>query len=152
MKKLTTGLLIAVLFAAAAALPGVLIGGGTALAQDDEQETSQESEASENEGVVYRYQAQPGDSYTLMARKAVQTYGLKHEVNLSLAQIIYAETNMAVEAGSPQLEIGQQVEVAESVIEQWVERAQELSDEVEAAWDYYAQFADFNTDFVGESR
>lgn len=151
MKKLTAGLLIAILFAAAAALPGALTGGGTALAQDDEQEVSQEAEADEDKDTVYRYEAQPGDSYTLMARKAVQTYGLKHEVNLSLAQIIYSETNMTVEAGSPQLEVGQQVEVAESVVKAWVERAQELSEGTEAAWHQYTQFANFNTDSVGES-
>jgi hypothetical protein len=42
---------------------------------------------------AYSYVAQSGDSYSLMARKAVQTYGLTSQTNLSQAQIIFAETS-----------------------------------------------------------
>jgi hypothetical protein len=148
MKKLIVGLsALTLLIAAVVSLP---LSSQKAHAQDDEQQ--QQSSEQEQLRVVYRYAAQPGDSYTLMARKAVQTYGKKYEVNLSLAGILYAETNMTKEAGSPELGSGQQVEVAESTVKQWVENAQQLSDEAEAAWNYYVQFANFNTDNVGESR
>lgn len=148
MKKLIAALCFA--FLLGAAVPVVLSGNQKVLAQEEEQQSSEQEQQSQ--GASYHYKAQPGDSYTLMARKAVQTYGLKNDVNLSLAQIVYAETKMTQEAGSPQLEVGQNVQVAESVVKQWVERAQELSEEDRADWDYYAQFANFNTDNVGETR
>lgn len=150
MKKLITALCLA--FLLGAALPVVLTGGQKVSAQEQEEEQQSSENEQQSQGASYRYVAQPGDSYTLMARKAVQTYGLKHDVSLSQAQIIFAETRMAQEAGSPQLEVGQNVEVAESVIKQWVDRTQELSEEDESDWNYYAQFANFNTDNVGESR
>lgn len=106
--------------------------------------------AEEASAVVYRYEAQPGDSYTKMARKATQTYGLKFDVNLSAAQIVYVETNVTQAAGSPLLSVGQSVEIAEQTIADWVEQAQNLSDATEQAWEHYVPSVDFNTDNVGE--
>ncbi|HLG90710.1 MAG TPA: hypothetical protein VI336_00900 [Candidatus Saccharimonadales bacterium] len=100
--------------------------------------------------VTYSYVAQAGDSYTKMARKAVQTYGLKNKVSLSPASIIFAETNLTREAGSPQLNLGQKVEIKESTIHEWVDKAQNLSDAQEAAWNFYVQFVNFDTKNVGE--
>jgi len=102
--------------------------------------------------VIYAYVAQPGNSYTLMARKAVQTYGKKFKVNLSPAKIIYAETNLTQQAGSPLLDLSQGVGISEAAIKQWVDRARTLSAAQEAAWNYYVQFVDFNTDAVGVAR
>ena len=85
-----------------------------------------------------------------MARKAVQTYGLKNKVSLSPASIIFAETNLTREAGSPQLNLGQKVEIKESTIHEWVDKAQNLSDAQEAAWNFYVQFVNFDTKNVGE--
>ena len=110
-----------------------------------------DNEASEN-NVTYNYVAQPGDSYSKIARKAVQTYGLKHDVKLSTAQIIFAETNLTLEAGSPALSVDEEVSVSEADVKTWVERANDLDDETEAAWAVYAQGVEFNTDNVGERR
>ncbi len=63
----------------------------TAVAQDDNQQVSTEEQAPAEENndqeeaapTSYTYTAQPGDSYTKMARKAVQTYGWEKQVNLS---------------------------------------------------------------------
>jgi hypothetical protein len=110
-----------------------------------------EEEGSNQADVVYSYEAQAGDSYTKMARKAVQTYGLKEEINLSPASIIFAETNMTRAADSPELNLGQNIEIEESAIHEWVDKARELSDAAEAAWNEYVRFVDFNTDNVGES-
>lgn len=100
-------------------------------------------------GVMYSYVAQPGDTYTYMARKAVQTYGKKANVQLSLAQIVFAETNLTQQAGSPHVQSGQKVEVSEETVKQWVEKAKLLTAAESAAWNYYVQFVDFNTDHVG---
>ncbi len=107
------------------------------------EETSSES---------FDYVAQPGDSYSLMARKAIQTYGVNNSVNLSGAQIIFAETNMTIEAGSPVLTLGQTVSINESTVKQWIESAQELTEEQQAMWQPYANNANFNTNAVGQSQ
>jgi hypothetical protein len=118
----------------------------------EETQAEENQEAREGEATVYEYTAQPGDSYTLIARKAVQTYGLKNEVDLSKAQIIYAETNLVRAAGSPELNVGSVVTVDEITVQQWVERAGELSAEAQTEWEMYARYAEFNTDNVGEAR
>lgn len=102
--------------------------------------------------VTYDYVAQQGNSYTLLARKAVQTYGKKFKVNLSPAKIIYAETNLTQQAGSPFLDINQNVSIAETTVKQWVDRAKALTASQEAAWNYYVSFVNFNTDSVGTAR
>lgn len=117
----------------------------TAHTQDDK---AKQAEAK----AVYSYVAQPSDSYTKIARKAVQTYGLKHKINLSQAEIVFAETNLTLAAGSPILNVGQKVEVKESTIHEWADKAQQLTDTQKAAWNRYVQFVDFNTNNVGQSR
>lgn len=118
--------------------------------QQEQQETEErEAEQSQPAG-SYQYVAQPGDTYSQMARKAIQTYGIVNRVNLSQAQIMMAETNMTLEAGSPILTTGQQVEITNAAVEKWVENAQKISDASESAWQEYAKYADFNTDNVGE--
>ncbi|GIW60778.1 MAG: hypothetical protein KatS3mg087_1844 [Patescibacteria group bacterium] len=86
-----------------------------------------------------------------MARKAIQTYGITEKVSLSEAQIIYAETNITKEAGSPFLTEGQTVEIKESTVKSWVDKAEDLSDEQEARWQPYAARANFNTNRVGQA-
>lgn len=135
-----------------------------AVAQDNEsapneileEENKSEDDKSEDDksesSVAYKYIAQPGDSYTLIARKAVQTYGLKEEVSLSRAQIIYAETHITQEVGSPLLKVSEAVSISETAVRQWVDRALELSETEESAWAVFAVSANLNTDSVGESQ
>lgn len=116
----------------------------------ESEETEEAVDDEEEANVLYEYVAQPGDSYTKMARKAAQTYGLKFDVSLTSAQIIFVETNLTQVAGSPLLELGEEVAIDEAVVGEWVEAAGELSDSEEAAWAAYAPSVDFNTDNVGE--
>lgn len=99
----------------------------------------------------YRYTAQAGDSYTLMARKALQTYGINNNVDLSLAEIVMAETNMTIQAGQPLLTVGQQVTVPASLVNKWVQQAQAMNAAQEAAWQHYVPGVNFNTNKVGEA-
>lgn len=142
-QKLT---MLAAVFALAAVL-----GLGTSSASAHESEEPHEETQSVG-GEVYTYTAQLGDSYSLIARKAVQTYGAKYEVALSQAQIIAAETKLTLAAHSPVLTQGQAVEIKESDIKREVEAAQALSEAHQAAWNRYAQYANFNTDHVGQAR
>lgn len=123
----------------------------TASAQDEEAEQNQEQTESENE-TTYSYTAQAGDSYTKMARKAVQTYGLVEEVNLSQAAIIYAETELTRAAGSPVLNIGENVSMKESDVAAVVEKAKNLNESQLSGWETYVPYVNFNTDNVGEVR
>ena len=99
----------------------------------------------------YTYTAQPGDSYSAMARKAVQTYGINTKTKLSLAQILYTEAGLTVEAGSPYLEVGQKVTIAKKQVMDWVEKAKKLSASERAAWATYVPWVDFNTNAVGQA-
>lgn len=100
--------------------------------------------------VTYNYVAQPGDTYSEMARKAVQTYGKKYNVKLSLGQILFAETNLTQQAGSPYLEVGQNVVVQEADAKNWIQKAQKLDASTVALWNAYVPGVDFNTNDVGE--
>lgn len=101
---------------------------------------------------TYDYVAQPGDSYTQMARKAIQTYGILHKVKLSNAQIIFIETNMSEAAGSPMLTVSQKVSVSTSDVLSWIEKANNLDPHTIASWQEYVPDVNFNTDHVGESK
>ena len=116
------------------------------------QKSNNDDKKAASKDVTYKYVAQSGDSYSKIARKAVQTYGLKYKVNLSVSRIIYAETHLTQEAGSPLLNLGQEVTVSESTVKGWVEKAQKLSNDEAAKWDVYVSNVNFNTDNVGESR
>lgn len=100
---------------------------------------------------VYSYTAQEGDTYSQIARKAVQTYGIRENVKLTPAEIIFAETNLTQQAGSPVLEVGQKVTLEKSSIKEWVQKAEKLTDEEQAAWQVYVPYVDFNTNAVGQA-
>lgn len=150
------------LFAAISAFALVAISPNLAIAHDDEshEETvAQAEEHSENEeeskkedNTPYAYVAQPGDSYTKIARKAIQTYGWNKDTNLSLEEIVAAETFLTTEAGSPELEVNQHVSLSEDAVKAAIEKAQGLDDAAKSLWSKYVGNVDFNTDNVGESR
>ena len=98
----------------------------------------------------YSYVAQAGDSYSKLARKAVQTYGLKNKVNLTQAQIIAAETSLTVAAGSPELNLGEKRAFSESDVKAAVEAAQKLPANQLAGWQTYVKYVNFNTNNVGQ--
>jgi hypothetical protein len=117
---------------------------------EESTETTEESTTEATTVSNYDYVAQPGDSYSLMARKAVQTYGINNSINLSGAQIIFVETNLTKAAGSPVLNLGQNVSIDGNLVSEWVEKAQALTEEQQALWQPYANNANFNTDAVGQ--
>lgn len=96
--------------------------------------------------------AQKGDSYTKMARKAVQIFGIDNKVDLSGAQIVFVETNITQVAGSLELNLGESVSISKATIGEWVEKAKQLTDGQKALWQVYANRVDFNTNNVGEAR
>lgn len=124
-------------------------------AQEESQETVEEVQTTEEEqtednGAVYTFTAQPGDSYTKIARKTTQIYGIETETNMSGEQIVYVETHLTLAAGSPALNVGQEVSISQSLVEEWVDKAINLSEDELSLWTKYANTVDFNTDTVGE--
>lgn len=157
--KLATKLKFAVAMGLLAAVPVIMfIDGQTAAAHEGESHQSvAQAQAptpapSQAPAATYRYTAQAGDSYSAMARKAIQTYGKKFGVKLSHAKIIFAETNLAQQAGSPLLNLGQGVTIDEAKVKSWVEQATKLTPAQEAAWNEFVPSVDFNTDAVGQAR
>lgn len=100
----------------------------------------------------YKYTAQSGDTYTEIARKAVQTYGIDNGVNLTPAAIIFAETNLTQESGTGEIEVGQEITLDGNTVKKWVDVAGKLSEAEQKAWDVYVPFVNFNTDGVGQSN
>lgn len=120
---------------------------------EEQKQAEQEAEekAVEEEKASYSFVAQSGDSWTKLARKAVQTFGIRNNVSLSEAQIVAAETFLTSDAGFPDLNLGQEVELSPEVVKAAVEKAQALDEAAVARWQKYVPYVDFNTDHVGQS-
>lgn len=144
MKKLT-------LLTFAFAMVGVILLAQPARVGADDGEAAHSESVNQQAVVPYSYTAQTDDSYTVLARKAIQTYGIENKVKLSGAQIIYAETSLALEAKSPELSKGQKVEFSKETVKSWVEKAQKLTEAQQKDWNYYVQFVDFDTRDNGEA-
>lgn len=108
------------------------------------------AEAKPAEKKAYHYVAQPGDSYTQLVRKAVQTYGVLQKKDIGNARIVAIETMLSEKAGWPALEIGQKVNFDEKQIATAVEQAMKLGDMDVAAWRTYVPFINFMTNHIGE--
>lgn len=123
----------------------------------DQQQTEQTAQ-SETKGTStdeaskspFQYIAQRGDSYPKMARKAMQAYAKKHELNITQAGIIFAETNLTKLASSPQLAVGQEVTFTEEILKEWADKAVALTDAQQKAWGRYVPGVNFDTSRVGE--
>lgn len=81
----------------------------------------------------------------MLARKAVQTYGLRENVKLSLAQIVAAETSLASTAGFPELNESQAVSFDAASVKTIVETAKKITGDAEAAWTWYVPYINFDT-------
>ena len=99
---------------------------------------------------VYNYTAQPGDSYTVLARKAVQAYAKSEKQKLSSAQIIAAETRLTVDAGSIELNEGQTLAIDKAAVKAAVDAAKKLGATELAAWEVYVPYVDFDTSKAGQ--
>ncbi len=148
----TTTLMLIAMMAAITLMVSPVFAQDEALDATTEEVQTTEEEQNEETGEVYSFTAQPGDSYTEIARKTVQIYGIETETNMSVEQIVYVETNLTKAAGSPELNLGQQVTISKSLVKEWVDSAQNLSEAEQSLWTKYSDVVDFNTDSVGESR
>ena len=102
--------------------------------------SSNTSAASQAESEAnYVYTAQSGDSYTELARASIIRYDLDTDsVELNAAQVTAAETWVTQEAGSPQINAGQEVLVSKESVKKYSEQAASLSDSAKSRWQAYA--------------
>ena len=84
----------------------------------------------------YTFTAQPGDSYTLFARQAIQQS--KSGAKLSSAQKVAAETKLAVTANWPAIKLGQTVTIDATDLKQAIDFAINLSPAELSAWQPFA--------------
>lgn len=110
-----------------------------------EEAKAKQEEAQKAKAKEYTYTARIGDAYSILARKAIQTYAKDAQIALNQAQIIAAETQLTIAAGSPLLDVQQKVTFTKAAVQAAVEAAQKLSAEQQAAWAVYAQYANFDT-------
>lgn len=129
---------------------GLFVAPATASAQGVEAESAA-ADTTETKRDPYTYVAQPGDNYTVLARKAVQTYGIREDVNLTQAEIIAAETFLTSDAAFPELNLGQIVSFETASVKAAMDKAQSLTDHQKALWQTYVPYVDFDTRDNGEA-
>ena len=66
----------------------------------------------------YVYTAKSGDSYTALARDAIAQYAKAKDIEVTAAQQLQAEVELANAAGAPLLEIGQAVSITKDAVAQ----------------------------------
>lgn len=114
--------------------------GAVAATSTTEQKQTTTPTADANNGTAkdYSVQAKAGDSYMLLARSAVTKHMKDNKVTLTSEQRIAAETTLGVAAGLPELEVGQNVTITKTALQQAVDAAKGLSMEQQAVWAPYA--------------
>lgn len=153
MKKTFTTLLAGI-YAVSALFIGVatLIPATVSAHEDEDQATTNSKDSKKDaDHVTYSYTAQANDSYSVIARKAIQTYGIKNKVKLSKAKILAAETWLTQDAKSPLLNLGEKVQIDETEVKEVVDKSTKLSAATESAWNVYTAGVNFNTNAVGQA-
>lgn len=107
----------------------------------DTPDTTKDTSSNSSNG-DYSYTAVSGDAYSWFARKAVSSYMSSAKVDLSPAQRLAAEADLTTRAGSPLLEIGQQVTLSAAGVKAAVDAARQLSGAQQAAWQAYVPLAE----------
>src|SRR5690606_24093869 len=115
-----SAIMLAIAFTINTVAPHQVSAADAVVAQVDEDQPEQEPAA---DAEAYVYVAQPGDSYTKMARKAVQTYGIETDTEIGKAGVLFAETNLTSAANWPALSEGQTVTISKADVKEWFDKA-----------------------------
>lgn len=90
---------------------------------------------------TYNYTAAAGDSYSLLARQAIDDYATNTTTGLTNAQRVAAESTIVSDAGFPELRVGQAVSFYGDDVKAAVEASKQLSAAQLALWQPYADLA-----------
>lgn len=126
----------------------LVLGTGSAVAQDKNENNVAANENNNKETTAYQFVADRGDSQSILVRRALQLYADATNTELSEAATIYCETNIVQDLGSHWLEVGEELSVPVSSLQQYIENSRELSDQEIANWQTWANQATFNLEHV----
>lgn len=146
--------LIRLVLVAAGAVTLLFLGAfsGSANAQTEEP-APEGTESAQSDGFVpetYEYTVETGNNVTLLVRRALQLFDqAKTDIALSQAQALYCETNIVQAMGAKDLIYpGEKITVDSKSVEQFANSSQQLTAAQVAAWQVYADQADFELDNI----
>ncbi len=104
---------------------------------------SEDHKADQPDGKVHSgvvsIKAQAGDSQTLIARQVVEDFAESIDMDLSVARIVFVETNLVQDMGADDtIDIGDSVSFNLQQVSNLVGQAQDLTPQQIAAWSVYA--------------
>ena len=107
----------------------------TADAKDKSQNTQQPANIPKTKPDSYTYVVQEGDSYSIIARRAINEHGGS---SLSSAQKIAAEAKLVEQAGWPEVDAGQSVRIDSAALSQAISSARSMTADEQQMWQSYA--------------
>ena len=126
-------------------LPSTAVVETTSKVDEVAEEKSQEKPStSASDNANYTYVAKFGDSYTLLARSAVSRYMSDEKVDLTAAQRLYVETTLTNAAGSPMIDVDQQIVIAKDSVKAAADTAKGLTASEQEAWASYLPTVDLS--------
>lgn len=101
----------------------------------------------------FKYTAKSGDSYTELARSSVIKVDQESEdLSLNAAQVTAAETWVTQEAGSPAINVGEEVTVSRASVEKFAAQAGGLDDAAKNRWQRYADQSSITVGELAEQQ
>lgn len=100
--------------------------------QPEKSSSEQARTHDKNDQSAYIYTAKPGDSYTAMVRNALGQYEAIHQISEDTYDTLAAEVALINKAGSPFLEIGQNVSIPESDIKSTIDQTRYIATSTQA--------------------
>lgn len=100
---------------------------------------------------TYSYKASEGDNLSYIVRDSINQYAKDNDKKINAAQRMYAETNIVNDMGAYWLDINQDVQVSKAKVQEYVNNAESLDADTEAAWQYYADTTDVQAMIDGSS-
>lgn len=107
----------------------------TADAKDKNQVTQQPANTPKAKPSSYTYTVQEGDSYSIIARRAISEHGGS---SLNAAQKIAAEAKLIEQAGWPEVDAGQSVKIDSTALSQAISSARSMTADEQQMWQSYA--------------
>lgn len=115
-------------------------------------DTQMSDKKTETNTTNYEFVTPEGCSLSLLTRRALQLYDQqKNIVTLTPAAAMYAETNIVQRMGSRGLEIGEKVSIELPLLDEYVMKSSALNPDTLAAWQVYANQADFSVSYITPS-
>jgi len=93
---------------------------------------------------AYEYTVRPNDNLSILVRRSLQLYAQAKGISLSPAAAMYSETLVTQRMGNPSLETNQRVQIPFNLLEEFIASSKALSEKQVAAWNSYAQSANFD--------